>query len=193
MICKNCGFDNADSAVFCSACGSRLSNDENRSNGFHSGYSYGNGDYSSNENQNYNRGYGENYSQNFSNGYNNNHNAPIDVSGLKKGSIIAVGIIALLTGNIIPLVLAILAYVSCNDYESAVRSGNYDLANRKFQSIARMRKWAWGLEIAYIVICIIAVILGVFVFGWMAIPYLESFAYDVHHGRYFDVALLFIS
>ena len=183
MICKNCGSQNDDGSLFCYQCGCSFEGTDNQDQGNNYDYSQQNGfqpsggyeqNYNSQPNyngqqsyQNYqnaqgnNNGYNPNpQNQNGNNAYNYNQNynfAPVDTSVLKKGSIIAALVVGILIQNLFAIIFSIIALVRCNEFESAVRMGNYPLADQKRENVNSMRKWAW-------IFCIIGIVLYV-IFG----------------------------
>lgn len=158
-ICKNCGNENADMSVYCSACGSIL--DEN-------------GAYTKSESSNYediNRqnnssnheygSYGQAGSQNSSNGYNQYpYYAPMPTLNVTKNKVIAALIIGILFGGIVGIIFAVLALVAYGDYESAVARSDFATATLKCEKIKTYNKIAWIFDI----IGIIAVVLGIIAF-----------------------------
>ena len=112
-------------------------NNDQGANGFEPGAQNQNGSYTYNYNQNYNY-------------------EPVNTSVVKKGSIIAALVVGILTRSIVAIVLAIIALVRCNEFETAVRTGDYPLADQKRDSAVKLRKWAWAF-------CIIAIVISVIV------------------------------
>lgn len=204
MICQNCGAQSPDDAFICVNCGSHFT-DEQRQQAKNS-YNYGFGNQGqrpngySQQNGNFSQEYNaqnSQYSQNQYNGnrygqqndtnhfnYNQSYNyTPINSDFIKKKSIIAALVVAVITQSWIAVALAIIALVKCSDFENAVRMGNYQLADQKRDSIAKLRKWAWVLCIISIVIAVISAIVSAVVFGVGIFDLFDS-AWD--DSYYFD-------
>ncbi|MDD6021650.1 MAG: zinc ribbon domain-containing protein [Oscillospiraceae bacterium] len=178
MICKNCGAENDDRAFVCVHCGASLnqSGGENHSynygqNGENHNYNYGQpgGNYYNYGQNGYDPGYnGQGFNQSaggsYTYNYNQNYNyEPVQPKFVKKGSTIAALIVAVLTRNIIAIILSVIAIVQCNEFETAVRTGNYPLADQKRSSARTLRIWAWvlnGLSIAFSIAVIVLSFLG---------------------------------
>ncbi len=208
MICKNCGAECPDGAVYCVNCSSRLDSEQGQQAQNTYNYGYNNNAQGQNPNgytqqnpnfsQQYNAQNGNRYNANQynANQYNNNPNGtnsfnynqnynytPIDSSILKKGSIIAALVIGVVLQNWVAVVLAIIALVKCSDFESAVRSGNFPLADQKRASIDKLRKWAWVFCIIAIVFTVITVIVALVGFGLGMFGFLDEVLDD---GFYYD-------
>lgn len=196
MICKHCGAQNDDGAFICSQCGNRLDRDDNQNQNYNYGYSQQNYGQPSDGGQNYNnsqQSYESNQGNNgfdpnaqnqnggYTYNYNQNYNyAPVNTSVLKKGSIIAALVVAILTRSVVAIVLAIIALVRCNEFETAVRTGNYPLADQKRDSANSLRKWAWAFCIIGIIISIVIGVLymlgiGLGIFGEFLFPLGDEF------------------
>lgn len=183
MICKNCGAQCESGAFFCVNCGSRLDNSTDQTQSYNYGYNQQN-DFSSSQGENFSRQYnGQNGDRGFDQtsggaytyNYNQSYNyTPIDPNFVKKGSIIAALAVGVLTQSWVAVVLAIIALVRCSDFENAVRMGNFQLADKKRDSIAKLRKWAWVFCIIGIVIGIITVVASIVSYGWGIFEFLSE-------------------
>lgn len=166
MICKNCGAQNPDNAFICISCGAKLEPEKQQHETQNQGYNYGYGqsnNFQQSENftqqyNNQNSGQGFNGQQNgaYTYNYNQSYNyTPVDTNLVKKGSIIAAIIVGVICNNIATIILAVIALVRCSDFENAVRTGNFQLADQKRDSIGKLRKWAWialaiGIALSFI-------------------------------------------
>lgn len=198
-ICKNCGNENNDMSVYCSACGSLL--DGNRAyteNGNTQNEAFsGQNSYS---NQRY-EPYGQNSQQYGSGGYGQQQNgyyAPMPTPNVTKNKVIAALVIGILFGGIIGIIFAVLALVAYGDYESAVARGDFSTATLKCEKIKTYNKIAWIFDIigiaavilgiiAFICVTVFAVSFGgtdiptdFFEFGFNEVPFGEAISFTVN-------------
>ena len=71
---------------------------------------------------------------------------------IKKGSIIVALVLSVLTSNIIGIVLTILALIYANDYDTAIRHGDFVTAEKKKSSIRTFKIVSWvfiGLTVLF--------------------------------------------
>ena len=130
MYCKNCNAYNPDDSRFCSNCGAAL--EEQRGESIGSGQPH-----STNV---YNEPYSSN--QYTAPGYSQPYSPLQDEAPFKNTNAIIAIILNVVFFNVIGLVLAILSLTNFNDYESALRQGNFPLAqtykdkSKKYSKIA---------------------------------------------------------
>lgn len=205
MICKNCGAQNPDDAFICVNCASRFddsqrqqSNNTQQNNAQpNNQYNYGYNNQGQSANGNFSQQYNAQNGQNgqYANGYNNQNNGntfnynqsynytPLNNDFVKKGSIIAALVIGVITQNWIAVVLAVIALIYCSDFENTVRTGNFQLADQKRASIAKLRKWAWILCIISIVIAVVSAIVSIVIFG---VGFFDFFDTALDDSYYYD-------
>lgn len=130
MYCKNCNTYNTDDSRFCSNCGAALEEQKSENNGSEQPYSANVYNEPYNNNQYTAPGYSQPYSP-------LQNEAPFK----NTNAIIAI-ILNVVFFNVIGLVLAILSLTNFNDYEAALRQGNFPLAqtykdkSKKYSKIA---------------------------------------------------------
>lgn len=130
MYCKNCNTYNTDDSRFCSNCGAALEEQKSENNGSEQPYSANVYNEPYNNNQYTAPGYSQPYSP-------LQNEAPFK----NTNAIIAI-ILNVVFFNVIGLVLAVLSLTNFNDYEAALRQGNFPLAqtykdkSKKYSKIA---------------------------------------------------------
>lgn len=158
-ICKNCGNENSDMSVYCSACGSLLDEDG----------TYSKNESTQNEAFNGQNGYssqryepfGQNSQQYGSGVYGqpqNGYYVPMPTPNVTKNKVIAALVIGILFGGIVGIIFAVLALIAYGDYESAVARGDANTATLKCEKIKTYNKIAWIFDIIGIVVVVIGIL-----------------------------------
>lgn len=152
MYCKNCNTYNSDDSRFCSNCGAALEEQKSENSGSEQPYSanvYNEQPY--NNNQYTAPGYSQPYSP-------LQNEAP-----LKNTNAIIAIILNVVFFNIIGLILAVLSLTNFNDYEAALRQGNFPLAQTYKDKSKKYSKIAIILSIIIGAIGILCII------GWIVV------------------------
>lgn len=194
MICKNCGTQNTDGAFICINCGSHLEPNTNQNQSYNYGYGQNNeysqqgGNFSQQYNsQNNSQGFNQQANGAYTYNYNQNYNyTPLNPDFVKKGSIIAALVVGIITQSWVAVILAVIALVRCSDFENAVRTGNYPLADQKRDSIAKLRKWAWIFCAIGIVWKVIGIIISIAGIGFGLFSEFLPEILDEFDGEFYD-------
>lgn len=168
MYCKNCGAQIPDNSPVCNYCG------KTQTDNFNQNVNHQNLNYGYNQNQNFNNP-GQNY------GFYQPNLQPME-----KGSIIVALVLSVLTGSIVSIVLTILALVYANDYDTAIRCGDFATAEKKKSLIKTFKIISWvliGLSILLSIISIIyLIVFGTGVFAFLLSGFSSEFDDFYYYG-----------
>ena len=174
MNCKNCNTYNPESSFFCSNCGAplekaaeqpkeeRFSAEQPENPGLHANQCNPNMQY----NQNQYAGQQTGGNQYGAPGYSQPYGQVYDETPLNNTNSIIAIILNVVIFNIIGLVLAVLSLTSFNDYESALRNGNFQLAQTYKEKSKRYSK------IAIILSIVLGAITALCIVGWIVFVFL---------------------
>ena len=150
MYCKNCNTYNSDDSRFCSNCGAALEEQQSENTG---------SEQPNNTNVYNEQPYGSN--QYAAPGYSQPYSPLQNEAPFKNTNAIIAIILNVVFFNVIGLVLAVLSLTNFNDYEAALRQGNFPLAQTYKDKSKKYSKIAIILSIVIGAIGILCIIGGI--------------------------------
>ena len=154
MYCKNCGAQIPDNSAVCNYCGTAQTRNPNSNTGY----------------------------QNFGNPQPNYNTYQPNFEPIKKGSIIAALVFGILTTNIVAIILSILALIYANDYDTAIRHGDFITAEKKKSMIKTFKIISW----VFIALTIFFYIIFFAVFGTVFFSTILNGDFSEFDDFYFD-------